>query len=94
MVINKVKQLDFRPIPKVAYRNDPTRALSNIPPKVVMVQDVRRCYNCKISAIGDLEIREAYNKLCENEFLKEEFQIIERKGLTCALDFPTVFKTE
>ena len=26
--------------------------------------------------------------------LKEEFKIIQRKGLTSALDFPTVFKTE
>lgn len=59
-----------------------------------MVQDVRRCYYYKIDAIGDMEIREAYNKLCENRVLKEEFQIVESKGLTCALDFPTVFKIE
>lgn len=55
-----------------------------------MVQDVRRCYNYKIGAIGDMEIREAYNKLCENGVLKEEFQIIEMRGLTRALDFPTI----
>ena len=59
-----------------------------------MVQDVRICYNCKIGAIGDMKIREAYNNLCENEVLKEENQIVERKGLTHALDFPTVFKTK
>ena len=41
-----------------------------------------------------MEIWQAYDKLCENGVLKEEFHIIERKGLTRALDFPIVFKTE
>ena len=35
-----------------------------------------------------------YDKLCENGVLKEEFQIVERKGLTHALDFPTIFKVK
>ena len=35
-----------------------------------------------------------YDKLFENRVLKEEFQIVERKGLTRILDFPTVFKME
>lgn len=94
LVNNEVKQPDFRLILEVAYKNDPVRALSMIPPKVVMVQDVRRCYNYKIGAIGDMEIREAYNKFYENGVFKEEFQIVERKGLIHALDFPTVFKME
>ena len=38
---------------------------------VIMVQDVRKFYNCKIGSIGDMEIREAYKKLCENGVLKE-----------------------
>ena len=59
-----------------------------------MVQDVHKCYNCKVGGIGDMEIREAYNKLCNNGVLKEEYNIVEKKGLTCALDFPTVFKME
>ena len=41
-----------------------------------------------------MEIRESYNKLYDNSVLKEEFKIIERKGLTRALDFLNVFKTE
>lgn len=48
LVSNEVKQPEFRPIPEVAYKNDPVGALSIIPPKVIMVQDVRKCYNCKI----------------------------------------------
>ena len=53
-----------------------------IPPNVIMVQDVRKCYNYKIGSISDMEIREAYDRLCDNGVLKEEFKIIERTGLT------------
>ena len=45
LVSNEVKQPNFRPIPEVAYKNDPVGALSMIPDKVMMVQDVRKCYN-------------------------------------------------
>ena len=45
LVSNEVKQPKFKPIPKVAYKNDPVGALSTIPDKVVMVQDVHKCYN-------------------------------------------------
>ena len=65
-----------------------------IPPKVVMIQDVQKCYNYKVGSVGDLELREAYEKLCDNGILKEEYKIIEKKGLMCALDFPTTFKTK
>ena len=63
-------------------------------PKVVMMQDVWKCYNYKVGSIGDLELKEAYDRLCDNGKLKDKYQIVERKGLTHALDFPTVFKTE
>ena len=62
--------------------------------KVVMVQDVRKCYNCKIEAIGDIEIFNAFDKLCDNGILKDEFFIIEKNGLTRALVFPIIFKTK
>ena len=41
-----------------------------------------------------MEIRESYDRFCENGVLKEEYKIFETHGLTCALEFPTVFKTE
>ena len=44
--------------------------------------------------IGDLEIRETYAKLCENGVLKDLYMIIEKKGLTSALELPQVFQTE
>lgn len=65
-----------------------------IPPNILMVQDVRKCYNYKIGSIGDMEIREEYDRLCDNGVLREEFKIIEKKELTRFRDFPNVFKTE
>jgi hypothetical protein len=65
-----------------------------IPPKVLMIEDVRCCYTCKFGSIGDMEIREFYNQLCDNGVLREDNKIVERKGLTHALDFPNVFKTK
>ena len=94
LIINEVKQPEFKAIPKVAYKNDPVGTLSMIPPKVVMIQDVWKCYNCKVRGIGDMELMEAYRKLYNNGVLREEYNISEKKGLTQALDFPMAFKTE
>ena len=65
-----------------------------IPPQVLMIQDVRCCYTCKVGSTGGMEIKYLYVKLCENGVLKMENKIIGRKGLTQALDFPNVFKIE
>ena len=59
-----------------------------------MIHDVRKCQNYKVGSTGDLELQEAYDRLCIDGKLKEEYQIFQHKGLTHALDTPTVFKTE
>ena len=41
-----------------------------------------------------MELRDAYEKLCDNRIFKEEYKIVEKKGLTRALDFPMTFKTK
>ena len=74
LVSNEVKKPIFKAIPNVTYKQYPSSALSMIPPNVLMVQDVRKYYNYKIGSIGDMEIREAYNRLCDNDVLKEEFK--------------------
>ena len=94
LVSNEVKQPKFKPIPKVSYKNDLVGALSSIPDKVVMVRDVYKCYNCKVGAIGDLEIANAYEKLCVEGKLKDNFSIAEKKTLTKTLAFPTMFKAK
>lgn len=71
LVSNEVEQPMFKAIPDISYKKDPSGALSMIPPNVLMVQDVWKCYNSKIGSIGDMEIREEYGKLCDNGVLKE-----------------------
>ena len=94
LVSNEVKQPEFMPILEVAYKNDLVGDLSTILHKFVMVQVVHKCYNFKIGAITDLEIANAYEKLCVDGKLKNEFAIVQKKTLTKALAFPTMFKTE
>ena len=70
LISNEVKQPKFKAIPEVAYKNDLAGALSMIPSKVAMIQDVWKCYNCKVRGVGDMELGEAYDKLCDNGLLK------------------------
>ena len=93
-ISNDVRQPPFRAIPDIVYKGYPSSALSMIPPKNLMIQDVRCCYTGKIREVGDMEIRDAYKKLCDNRVLREEYKIIEHKGLNRAPDFPQVFKIE
>ena len=87
LIRNEIKQLNFRAILDIAYKQDPSSALSMIPPWFLMIQDVRSCYTWKVGNIRDMDIRETYVKLCENRALMDEVKIIERKVLTHALDF-------
>lgn len=41
-----------------------------------------------------MEIRDLFSQICDDGVLREENKIIERKGLTRALDFLNVFKTK
>ena len=95
LISNKAcAQTKFQEILEIAYKGDLARAFSSIPPNVLMMNDVHNCYMCKIGEVGDLEMREAYDRLCENGVLKDEFKFLERKGLTHALAFPQVFQTK
>ena len=44
--------------------------------------------------MGDYEIRGAHERLFNEGTLKDEFKVVERKGLTRALEFPKNFKVE
>ena len=59
---NEVKQPNFKVILEIAFKQGPLGTLSMILPKVVMVQDVRKCYNYKVRGIGDMENCVAYIK--------------------------------
>ena len=73
LVSNEVKQPEFKLILEVAYKNKLVDVLFIIPSKVVMVHNVRKYYNYKIGARGDLDKFKAYEKFCGNGILKDEF---------------------
>ena len=54
----------------IAKELDPTRAQSQIPPKVLLINDIFLHFHCSIRDIGTLEIDEALEKLCVNGALK------------------------
>ena len=85
---------NFQAVVESTILGDLNRALSSIPPKVLMIHDVRSCYMVKIGEVGDSELRESYNKLCKNVVLKYKFKHLADKGLTHALDFLQDFKFE
>lgn len=85
---------NFCGIPDISMKGDLMGELSLIPNKVIMIHDVQSCYMCEIGKFGDYEICVAYEKLCNECKLKDEFKIVERKGLTCVLDFTWNFKIE
>lgn len=60
----------FQEILEIAYKGDPNGALSSILSNILMMNDVRNCYMCKIEEVGDLELREAYGKLYDKGLLK------------------------
>lgn len=72
----------FYAIPNIVVKGDSMGVLSSILPKVIMTHDVISFYMCKVGEVRDYEIREAYEKLCDEGTLKDEFKIVERKGLT------------
>lgn len=84
----------FHAILDISMKGDSMGVLSLIPPKVIMMHDVGSYYMCTIGEIGDYEIREAYDKLCNGGIMKDELKFVERKGLTCALEFSKNFKVE
>ena len=60
LINNEIKKPIFKAILDIAYTQDPSGALSMMPPQVLMIQDVRCCYTCKIGSIGDMEIKYVY----------------------------------
>lgn len=81
----------YHVIPGFSMKGASMGMLSSIPPKVIMIHNVLRYYMCKISEVGDYEIRLVYQKLCDG-VLKDELKIFVRKGLTHALDLLINFK--
>ena len=91
---DECEPLNFWSIPESVIHTNLMRALSSIPPKVLMIHDVWSCYMVNIGEVGDSELRKSYRKLCVDGVLKADFKHLADKGLTYALDFPPDFKFE
>ena len=61
---------------------DPNDAQYQIPPKVLLVNDIRTHFKCAIQEIGTLEMDETLGQLYVDRTLKPEHQHLEEKGLT------------
>lgn len=88
------KPQKFQAILESAIKGDLTGALSSILENILMKNNIRSCYTCKIGEIGDYEIREAYDRLQNNGVLKPEHQKVAEKGLVHALYFSQYFKVD
>ena len=85
------KALDFKLSLAITETLDLVGAQSQIPSKVLLVNDICSYFHCLIQDIGTLEMDETLEKLCMNGVLKLEHQHLEAKGLTHIPHMPQEF---
>lgn len=83
---------DFKIVPTIAEALDPSGAQSQIPSKVLLINDIRNHFKGTIQELGTLEIDLARNELCVNGVLKPEHKHLEDKGLTHITHLPRSFQ--
>ena len=76
------KAPNFKLVPEIVKTLDPNGAQSQIPPKVLLINDIRTHFKCAIQEIGTLEMDNALGELCVNGVLKPKHKHLEDKGLT------------
>ena len=86
------KAPNFKIVPAVAESLDPNGAQSQIPPKILLVNDIFTHFKCAIQEIGTLEMDDALDQLCVDGTLKLEHQHLETKGLTHIAHMPQGFQ--
>lgn len=72
----------------------PTGAQSQIPPKVLLINDIRTHFKCSIQEIKNLEMDSALGEMSVDGSLKLEFKHLETKGLTHISHMPKNFQTK
>lgn len=78
--------------PAITETLDLSGAQSQIPPEVMLINDIYSHFKCAIQDIGTLEMDELLKELCVNGVLKSEHQHLEAKGLTHILHMPLDFQ--
>lgn len=84
----------FKLYPAISEEKDPKGTHLDIPPKVLLIHDVRTFYHFSIQELVHFEIDQAYNVLCENGALKPEHKHLEVKGLTHIHHMPRNFQMD
>ena len=85
------KALDLNLIHAIAKTLDLSGAQSQIPPKVLLINDIRTHLKCVIQEIGTLKMDDALDKICVNGVLKPDHQCLETKGFTHIPHIPHEF---
>ena len=84
----------FKLVPAISESLDPHGAQSQIPPKVLLINDIRAHFKCTIQEIGTLDMDNALGQLCVDGALKPEHKHLERKGLTHIPHLPRNFQVK
>lgn len=82
----------FKLCPVIVGELDLVGAHSQIPPKVLLIHDVRSFYHFSIQELGTLEPNQVYEALCVDKNLKTKHTHLEVKGLTHILHMPKNFQ--
>ena len=86
------KAPNFKLGPMIAESLDPNGAQSQIPPKVLLINDIQTHFKCAVQEIGTLEMDSALGELCVDGTLKPKHKHLEEKGLTHIPHLPQKFK--
>ena len=66
------KAPNFKLAPKIAESLDPNGAQSQIPPKVLLINDIPSHFKCSIQELGNLEIDNALGEMSIDGNLKQK----------------------
>src|SRR4029434_11259044 len=69
-------------------------AQSQIPPKVLLINDIRTHFLCTVQEIGTLDMDTVFAELCVDGALKPEYKHLETKGLTHIPHMPRNFQVK
>ena len=75
------KALDFKLTLVIAENVNPIRAQSQIPTKVLLINNIRSHFHCVVQELGTLEMDETLNAMSVYRALKPKHKHLDDKGL-------------
>ena len=90
----KMKAPNFKIAPGIVESLDSHGAQSQIPSKVLLINDIRTHFKCTIQELGTLEMDNALAEMCVDGALKPEYKHLETKGLTHIPHLPRNFQVK